>query len=150
RSRRHPRGHMSSRAERSVIRPARLRAGGSSPISRGVMPRRLAAILLALVALALAAATPAVAAPGLEVAAQDDGHLLSDDPAPRAAALAAGVQCGALSIRSNVAWASTAPSPKPRRAPGATVYDFARYDRLIAEAAARGLHLQLTLTGPAP
>jgi hypothetical protein len=114
------------------------------------MPRRLIAVLLALCALALAAAAPAVAAPGLEVAAQDDGHLLSDDPGARAAALDAAVNIGAVYIRSNVAWASTAPSPTARRAPSAPVYDFSRYDRLIDEAAARGLRVQLTLTGPAP
>ena len=51
--------------------------------------------------------------------------------------------------------ARTSPGPAPRRAPrpprpAAPVYDFTPYDRLVDEAAARGLRVQLTLTGPAP
>jgi hypothetical protein len=111
---------------------------------------RLPLALLAAALLALAAAGSASAAPGLEVAVQDDGHLLSDDPGSRAAALGAAASLGAVYVRANVFWASTAPSPTARRAPAAPVYDFTRYDRLIDEAAARGLRVQLTLTGPAP
>jgi hypothetical protein len=111
---------------------------------------RLPLALLAAALLALAATGSASAAPGLEVAVQDDGHLLSDDPGSRAAALDAAAPLGAVYVRANVFWASTAPSPTARRAPAAPVYDFTRYDRLIDEAAARGLRVQLTLTGPAP
>jgi hypothetical protein len=154
---------MSFRAQKSNIRPVRLHTGRRMPIPGGAMrhPQHtgrpvpgalrhpLIVVLLALVALALGAA-PALAAPGLEIAAQDDAHLLSDDPGARAAALDAAANIGAVYLRANVAWAGTAPSPNARRAPAAPVYDFARYDRLIAEAAARGLRVQLTLTGPAP
>src|SRR5262245_20489140 len=111
---------------------------------------RLPLALLAAAVLAVLAAGPAAAAPGLEFAVQDDGHLLSDDVGARAAALDAAASLGAVYVRANVSWAGTAPSPRSRRAPASPVYDFSRYDRLIAEAAARGLRVQLTLTGPAP
>jgi hypothetical protein len=111
---------------------------------------RLLLALLAAALLALAVAGSASAAPGLEVAVQDDGHLLSDDAGARAAALDAAASLGAVYVRANVYWANTAPSPTSRRAPAAPVYDFGRYDRLVDEAAARGLRVQLTLTGPAP
>jgi hypothetical protein len=114
------------------------------------MLSRLILPLLAAAALALAGAAPAVAAPGLEIAAQDDNHLLSDDSGARAAALDAAVNIGAVYVRANVSWAGAAPSPNARRASAAPIYDFGRYDRLIAEAATRGLRVQLTLTGPAP
>ena len=111
---------------------------------------RVPLALLAAALVALAAAGPTFAAPGLEVAVQDDAHLLSDDVGARAAALDAAASLGVVYVRANVSWAGTAPSPRARRAPSAPVYDFTRYDRLIDEAAARGLRVQLTLTGPAP
>jgi hypothetical protein len=114
------------------------------------MSFRLLVTMLALAALALVGAAPASAASGLEVAAQDDAHLLSDDAGARAAALDAAAGIGALYVRTNVSWAGTAPAPTARRAPANPVYDFSRYDRLIAEAATRGMRVQLTLTGPAP
>jgi Cellulase (glycosyl hydrolase family 5) len=114
------------------------------------MLSRLPLSLLAAAALAVAVAAPASAAPGLEVAVQDDAYLLSDHSGQRAAALDTAAALGAVYVRANVAWASTAPSPTSRRAPAAPVYNFSRYDRLVDEAAARGLRVQLTLTGAAP
>jgi len=114
------------------------------------MLTRLPLALLAAAALAVAVAAPASAAPGLEVAVQDDGYLLSENVGLRGPALDVAAALGAVYVRANVAWASAAPNPTSRRAPAAPVYDFARYDRLIDEAAARGLRVQLTLTGPAP
>ena len=111
------------------------------------MLSRLLLSLLAAAAVALAVAAPASAAPGLEVAVQDDAHLLFGDRGP---ALDAATSLGAVYVRANVAWAGAAPNPNSRSAPAAPVYDFAPYDRLIDEAAARGLRVQLTLTGPAP
>ncbi len=111
---------------------------------------RLPLALLAAALVALVVAGSASAAPGLEVAVQDDAHLLSDNFGDRGPALDAAAALGAVYIRANVSWAGTAPSPTSRRAPAAPVYDFGRYDRLIDEAAARGLRVQLTLTGPAP
>jgi hypothetical protein len=109
---------------------------------------RLPLALLAAALLALVVAGSASAAPGLEVAVQDDARLLADDA--RGPALDTAAALGAVYIRANVDWASAAPSPTARRAPAAPVYDFSRYDRLIDEAAARGLRVQLTLTGPSP
>jgi hypothetical protein len=108
---------------------------------------RLPLALLAAALLALVGAPSASAAAPLEVAVQDDAQFLFGNRGP---ALDAAQALGAVYIRANVAWAGTAPSPKSRRAPAAPVYDFSRYDGLIAEAAARGLRVQLTLTGPAP
>jgi hypothetical protein len=114
------------------------------------MLSRLPLSLLAAAAVTLAVAAPASAAPGLELAVQDDAQLLSENAGVRGSALDAAAGLGAVYIRANVAWASASPNPTARRAPAAPVYDFARYDRLVDEAAARGLHVQLTLTGPAP
>jgi hypothetical protein len=111
---------------------------------------RLPLALLAAALLALVVAPSASAAAPLEVAVQDDAQFLSDNFGSRGPALDAAVALGAVYIRANVAWAGSAPRPTSRRAPAAPVYDFGRYDRLIDEAAARGLRVQLTLTGPAP
>ena len=111
---------------------------------------RLPLALLAAAVLLLSAAGSASAAAPLEVAVQDDARLLSDNYGDRGPTLDAAAALGAVYIRTNVLWANTAPSADSRRAPAAPVYDFSRYDRLIDEAAARGLRVQLTLTGPAP
>jgi hypothetical protein len=144
------RSALSRWARGSVMRPVRLKGSGPPPIPGWIMSPRLLLPLLALSALSLFGAAPASAASGLEVAVQDDAHLLSDDAGARAAALDAAAGVGALYVRTNVSWAGTAPAASARRAPANPVYNFSRYDRLVADAAARGIHVQLTLTGPAP
>jgi hypothetical protein len=98
-------------------------------------------LLLAALFLSLSAST-AHAARGMEVGVQDDAQFLSADDAARAAAFAHARALGATALRANVPWARVA------TAPGA--YDLARFDRLVDEAAANGIRVQLTLAGPAP
>jgi hypothetical protein len=106
---------------------------------------------LILSALALAAAAPsAQAARGMEIGVQDDGQLLSNNPAVRQAALNQARALGAAAIRSNVLWASMASDARSTTAPAEPTYDFGRYDRLVDEAAAYGIKVQLSLAGPAP
>jgi hypothetical protein len=78
----------------------------------------------------------------MEIGVQDDAQFLSADAAARAAAFAHAHALGVTALRANVPWA------RVESAPG--VYELARFDRLIDEAAAAGLRVQLTLAGPAP
>jgi hypothetical protein len=110
--------------------------------------RRLIPFLL-LVALG-AAAPSAHAAKGLEIGVQDDGTLLSDDALVRAAGFKHAQALGATAVRTNLHWANVVSEPEAAAAPAAPVYDLARVDRLIDEAAAYGIRVQITLTGPAP
>jgi hypothetical protein len=105
---------------------------------------------LAAIACLLLFAPAAHAARGMEIGVQDDGQFLHHDAAVRQAALAHARALGAAVLRANVPWADVVSEPTARTAPAAPVYDFARYDRLIDEAAAYGIRVQLTLTGPAP
>ena len=54
------------------------------------------------------------------------------------------------SLRANLSWSRVVGTPSSRTAPGQPIYDFTRYDRLVNEAAASGMRVQLTLAGPAP
>ncbi len=112
------------------------------------MTRALLAALLAV----FAAAAPAVAAPRLEVGVQDDaalvrdpwahlGHGLQGPPWPTRA-LTTARSIGASVVRMNVRWDKVAPGGGPLR--------LQRLDRAVDRARARGLRVQLTLTGPAP
>jgi hypothetical protein len=112
--------------------------------------RRPALMLLLALVLALFAAPAAHAARGMEIAVQDDGQFLNEDAALRAEAFAHARALGASSLRSNVHWADVVSEPESAAAPAAPAYDFARYDRLVDEAAAYGIRVQLTLMGPAP
>lgn len=113
------------------------------------MTRRLAAAVL--LALALMA-PPARAATRLEVGVQDDAALVRDPwaylgagPAGLAGparALTAARGIGASVVRMNVRWDKIAPDDGPLR--------FARLDRAVDRVRARGLRVQMTLTGPAP
>jgi hypothetical protein len=110
--------------------------------------RRLAPLLLLL---ALGAAAPsAQAAKGLEIGVQDDGTLLSDDALVRESAFEHAQALGATAVRTNLHWAKVVSEPEAAAAPAAPAYDFVRVDRLIDEAAAYGIRVQITLTGPAP
>lgn len=122
-------------------------------------PRGLRLSLALVIAVLIAAATfaavlltaPAAhAARGMEIAVQDDGQFLNADPARRLAAFEHARALGAASLRATVQWALVAPDPRAKVAPAAPVYDLDRYDRLVDEAAAYGIKVQLTLSGPAP
>jgi hypothetical protein len=107
--------------------------------------------LLLLVPLALAvAAPPANAAKGLEIGLQDDGQLLSDNPLVRQNALEHARALGATALRTNLHWAKVVSDPEAAAAPAPPTYDFERVDRMVDEAAAYGIRVQITITGPAP
>jgi len=108
-------------------------------------------LLLTLLSL-LAFAAPAHAAAGLELAVQDDAVLLHRAYGDASLALDRTQEMGARRIRVNLAWASAMPvaQSKARRRPRQVAWDFSALERLWAETNARGVSLQVTLTGPAP
>src|SRR5215218_6829717 len=112
------------------------------------MIRKLA---LATTLLSLALPAAAHAATGMEFALQDDAVFVHEAWMPRDAALDHAAQLRTKRIRVNVIWARTLVSGADHRTPPATgpKYDLTRLDALQAAAAARGIKLQLTLTGPA-
>jgi hypothetical protein len=123
------------------------REGAGAKRARPITAGLSVALLLCLTA----AATPAAhAARGMEVAVQDDGQFLSDDAAVRQAAFGHARALGASALRANVLWAKVVSQPTSHRAPVTPTYDLARFDRLVDEAAAYGMRVQLTLSGPAP
>ena len=114
------------------------------------MGSRIAAVALAALALAAVVAAPASAARGMEIGLQDDAHFLDEDPLVRAAAFGHARSLRASSLRANVSWASVVSDPAVQTPPAAVSFDFSRFDRLVDEAAAHGIRVQLTLTGDAP
>jgi hypothetical protein len=114
-----------------------------------LVPRGLLGLLLAACLLALAAPS-AHAARGMEIAVQDDEQFLSDHADIRAAAFGHARSLGVSALRTNVSWSRIVGTPASRTAPAQPIYDFTRVDRLVDEAAASGMRVQLTLAGPAP
>src|SRR4051812_44980732 len=108
------------------------------------LPRRALPCLLAAFVLALNA-SPAHAARAMEIGVQDDAQFLSSNAATRAAAFAHARKLGVAALRANVAWARVVSDPAAVAAPAAPVYDLSLYDRLVDEAAASGIRVQLTL-----
>lgn len=108
------------------------------------------ALPIALLSLVLPAT--AQAAPRMEFALQDDAVFVEQAYMPRAKALDHAAALGTKRIRVNILWARALVSGADHRTPPAhgAQYDFAKIDALQAEAAAKGIKLQLTLTGPAP
>src|SRR3954449_11068078 len=114
------------------------------------MIRRLA-LATVLATLAVPAGS-AHAATHMEFALQDDAVFVNEYFMPRQKALEHAKKLGAQRIRVNVLWARTLVSGSTAKTPpkkGAQ-YDFTRLDALVASAKARGIKLQLTLSGPAP
>ena len=105
------------------------------------------ALLLAL------APSGASAAKGMEIAMQDDSSLVIELPRPgyreKGLKLASGLR--ASWIRANVVWSYVVGSQaRKKKAPSTIHYNWTGYDALIAAANARGIQVQLALTGPAP
>jgi hypothetical protein len=118
-------------------------------------PRLKLPLMLALICGLLLALAPsgAYAARGMEVAVQDDAAMVQEIAKPgsrqRSLKLAAGLN--ASWIRSNVLWSYVAgKAAKKKKEPKKITYNFTGYDRLVDEAAARGIRVELSLTGPAP
>jgi hypothetical protein len=116
--------------------------------------------------LALAAALAALALPGAAHAAaeqestfQDDPRLVYGDDATVASTLDTLKALGVDRLRISLFWRVVAPAPADTVKPGgfdaarSETYPndaWARYDRLLREARARGLAVNLNVTGPAP
>src|SRR5215212_6512778 len=113
--------------------------------------RRLLPISAALLACLIPAA-PAAANKNLELAVQDDPVLLTRSWGDDQLALDRAVEMGASWVRVNLRWASSMPDAqaKARRKPHTVAWDFGRLQRLLDSTEARGLKVQVTLTGPAP
>jgi hypothetical protein len=94
----------------------------------------------------------AQAARGMEVAVQDDFAMvlgITKGGRPKGLKLAEGLR--ASWIRANVTWSYVAgKAAKKTKEPKKIVYNWTGYDGLISQAAARGIHVELSLTGPAP
>jgi hypothetical protein len=113
--------------------------------------RRILILALAATALALAAPSGAQAAAGMELALQDDAVLVTNEYYGRDRGLDKAQQLGVSHIRVNVLWSAVVGSSANRRSRPSTVnYDFTAYDQLVTAARARGLQVQIALTGPAP
>lgn len=119
-------------------------------------PRLKLSLVVALLSALLLALAPsgAQAAKGLEVAVQDDSALVIQLPRPgyREKGLKLAEGLNASWIRANVQWSYVVGNrvAKKKKAPKNISYNWTGYDALIAAANARGIQVQLALTGPAP
>jgi hypothetical protein len=113
--------------------------------------RRALVCVVAVVAF-LVPAGSAHAARGMEVALQDDAVFISG----RAPGVERGLQLAqglnVSWIRVNVGWADAATYrvARRRRSPNPVNWNWFPYDRLIDQAAALGINVQLSFSGPAP
>src|SRR6266542_785641 len=119
------------------------------------MRRRLPLLAAAVAALAMPA--PAHASKDQYTIFEAPRELASSDAALRDKTFDEIEQLGARHIRVLLYWRSVAPSPNSKRAPAGfdeanpdAAYDWSRYDNIVAEAAARGIHVMMTVTGPVP
>ena len=89
----------------------------------------------------------------MEIAIEDEDTFVQrfygENTAPYYDRLA---QLGVSAMRISIQWASLLPASqaRARRAPSSPDYDFSRVDAAIEEATARGITVQITLTGPVP
>ena len=126
------------------------------------MPLRLLLAACAALSLALALASPAPASRTQLSVFQDDRLLVHSDPATRNAALDEIASLGADVVHSVVVWRELAPSPAAKRRPRSftstratdpaayRASGWARYDALVAGAAARGMKVLLSPSGKIP
>lgn len=99
----------------------------------------------------LAVPAQARAAPGMELALQDDAVFVDQRWMDRERALDHAEDLSVKRIRVNVMWARLIVGDNTRRTvPETVTYDFSRIDALLEAAEARGIKLQLTISGPAP
>jgi hypothetical protein len=118
-------------------------------------PRKTSLLVAALSCALLAVLAPsALAARGMEVAVQDDTAMVLQLPggADRLTTLGLAQQLHTSWIRANVGWDYVVGSAnsKKKKEPKNIRYNWTGYDALIGDAEARGIHVQLSLTGPAP
>jgi hypothetical protein len=121
------------------------------------MPSRLIALLALIVLLALLALPAGASARSSQFTLfEAPGELLSDNNALRTQTFDEIQGFGVHWIRIVLYWNSVAPDPDSATAPAFDDRDpnaypgFARYDRAISEARARGMRVLLTVSGPVP
>ncbi len=103
------------------------------------------------VATSLGGAASAHAARGMEIGLQDDAVFLYQSYYNRDLALQQARQLGVTRIRVNVLWNRIASAQnRQRHAPAQVNYSWWRYDSIVDAAAAYGIKVQMTITGPAP
>lgn len=117
------------------------------------MPRRLALLLTTILMALLPAA--AQAKPTQRTLFEAPRELRSDDAALRARTLDEIQGFGVSWLRVVLYWNDVAPRADTPALPrfderDPTNYDWTRYDRMIREADARGMHVLLTVSGPVP
>jgi hypothetical protein len=111
---------------------------------------RLAALAAAILVM-LIVPSHAHAAKGMEVAVQDDSTLVWRAYYNREKALDHAERLQVTWIRANLLWSSVVGrQARKKKAPKRVTYDWRLYDDLVNSAAARGIHVQLAITGPAP
>src|SRR3954467_12602166 len=103
------------------------------------------------VATSLGAASSAHAARGMEIGLQDDAVFLYQNYYNRDLALQQARQLGVTRLRVNILWNRIAAAEAGQTVPPSQVtYNWAPYDSLVNAAAAYGIKVQFSLTGPAP
>jgi Cellulase (glycosyl hydrolase family 5) len=112
----------------------------------------LAALAAGILAMTSDGATAPPGRPALEVALQDDAVFVSQAYFGRDRALDRARQLNVSWIRANVIWADVLGrgQAKARHRPKRVRYAWRSFDQLIDAAAARGMHVELTLSGPSP
>jgi hypothetical protein len=121
------------------------------------MPRRFPALAVAAVLASLAAAAPASASSSQYTIFEAPREMAGDD-ALRQSTFDEISALGVGHMRVLLYWNSVVrannskrkPADLAERDPNSAGYDFSRYDAILNEAAARGIDVQLTLTGPVP
>ena len=117
------------------------------PISR---PLRIFLVAAIAVAALGASRTPAHAARGMEVALQDDSSFVAQIGLKRKKALAFAAKLHVTRLRVNIPWVAVVNKAHSSRRPKKRHYDFTSYDALFNKARAKGIRLQLTISGFAP
>jgi hypothetical protein len=127
---------------------------GAVPGCRYGIEMRRAIFILSSVACAaalLTGAAPARASATMEIGLQDDAVFIDQYYYGRGPGLDRAAELGVTSIRANMIWSRVLGRQATQRTrPSTPRYDFSRFDALVAEARARGMRVQLALTGTAP
>jgi hypothetical protein len=95
-------------------------------------------------------AAQAHAARHMEVALQDDQVFLNQSWYGRDKAFQKARELGVTRLRVNFIWAHEVTNPRAKHTPKDPGYNWYKFDSLIDQAAANGIRVEMTLTGPAP
>jgi len=116
------------------------------------MPLRSKLSCLAVLAVALGTGATAQAAPYMDMAVQDDAVLLNRLYGSQTKTLGLASELKVNRIRVNVSWSYVVgkKAARSRKTPKRIRYNWTGFDALYKRAKARGMKLQLVLTGPAP